>query len=85
MYHFVSLSGDLVTRMRYVVFEFCSGSDLFNFLVTGPFEKMKRYIFDQCLVLFSFYSNPYIESTTILSDVHVLYIPVHVHVYTYIT
>ena len=34
--------GDLVSHMRYVVFEYCSGSDLFNFLVTGPLEKIKR-------------------------------------------
>jgi serine/threonine protein kinase len=35
-------TGDLVTHLRYVVFEYCSGSDLFNFLVTGPFEKINR-------------------------------------------
>lgn len=35
--------GDLVTHMQYVVFEYCSGSDLFNFLVTGPFERMSRF------------------------------------------
>ena len=25
--------------MNFVSFEFCSGTDLFNFLVTGPYEK----------------------------------------------
>ena len=34
--------GKLVDTMRYVVFEYCSGSDMFNYLVTGPFEKMHR-------------------------------------------
>ena len=75
MYDTICLSGDLVTRMRYVVFEFCSGSDLFNFLVTGPFEKMKRYIY-QYLVLFSLfsYNNLYIEHTMIYMYLY-MYIP----------
>lgn len=34
--------GKLVDAMRYVVFEYCSGSDIFNYLVTGPFEKLHR-------------------------------------------
>ena len=32
-------------RAQYVVFEYCSGTDLFSFLVTGPFERHKRYIY----------------------------------------
>ena len=34
--------GELIFSTQYVVFEYCSGTDLFNFLVTGPFEKLKR-------------------------------------------
>ncbi len=34
--------GKLLTHSSYVVFEYCSGTDLFNFLVTGPFEKINR-------------------------------------------
>ncbi len=34
--------GRLLTHSSYVVFEYCSGTDLFNFLVTGPFEKINR-------------------------------------------
>ena len=30
--------------VQYVVFEYCSGADLFNFLVTGPFERSKKYV-----------------------------------------
>ena len=67
-----------MTHMRYVVFEFCSGSDLFNFLVIGPFEKMKRYILHvyQYLVLFSLfsYNNLYIEHTMIYMYLY-MYIP----------
>ena len=37
-----NISGELVAHLRFVVFEYCSGSDLFNFLVTGPFERMKK-------------------------------------------
>lgn len=35
-------SGEVIMHSPYVVFEYCSGSDLFNFLVTGPFEKLQR-------------------------------------------
>ena len=38
----------MVTRAQYVVFEYCSGTDLFNFIVTGPFERRKRYRFKRC-------------------------------------
>ncbi|XP_064393734.1 uncharacterized protein LOC135341165 [Halichondria panicea] len=37
-----SATGKLLTHSSYVVFEYCSGTDLFNFLVTGPFEKINR-------------------------------------------
>ena len=35
-------AGEVLLNLRYVVFEYCSGSDLFNFLVTGPFERTNR-------------------------------------------
>lgn len=38
----LSWSGDVIFHSQYVVFEYCSGTDLFNFLVTGPFERIKR-------------------------------------------
>ena len=34
--------GRIVMKTHYVVFEYCSGTDLFSFLVTGPFERRKR-------------------------------------------
>ena len=34
--------GYVVMKAQYVVFEYCSGTDLFSFLVTGPFERQKR-------------------------------------------
>ncbi|CAI8032069.1 Cell division protein kinase 2 homolog CRK1 [Geodia barretti] len=36
-----TVQGELIGSLRFVVFEYCSGSDLFNFLVTGPFERIK--------------------------------------------
>ena len=38
-------SGQLVNSVQYVVFEFCRGSDLFNFLCTGPWEKTGKYVY----------------------------------------
>ena len=31
-----------LAHIRFVSFEFCSGTDLFNFLITGPYEKAGR-------------------------------------------
>ena len=30
--------------MRFVVFEYCEKSDMFNYLVTGPMEKQQMYV-----------------------------------------
>ena len=43
------LTGEVQFNTQYVVFEYCSGSDLFNFLVTGPFEKTKRCVYHSLL------------------------------------
>ena len=37
-----STLGGIAMKAQYVVFEYCSGTDLFSFLVTGPFERRKR-------------------------------------------
>ena len=34
--------GSVIGRIQFVVFEYCSGSDLFNFLCSGPWEKHKK-------------------------------------------
>ncbi|XP_019864502.1 PREDICTED: uncharacterized protein LOC100641450 isoform X1 [Amphimedon queenslandica] len=35
-------SGVVLGRIQFVVFEYCSGSDLFNFLCSGPWEKHRK-------------------------------------------
>jgi len=56
------LDGPLMP-MRFVVFEYCEKSDVFNYLVTGPMEKQQMYV---CMVTWCNVHNKHINTITLV-------------------